>query len=254
MFNGLNPMSYRGPINGEGDLDAAATEGVKIGDTYMVATADTYKGHAAKIGDLFIAAAKPGKTETNGVLAAADIEWTYIPAGDDSQKDTLYNGAATASEHLLNIKDSDGSVVASHKLIADANGKIELASVAVAENGVNAAGLEVTVKHAEITPIVDPKNVTNDANQVVAIEEVTVDSTGHVTGYKTRTYNIEGYALDPTAVAVADKVGTVTGALKSSGGDDAGSVAFGIDCSADDNLKIEADGANLKLSIEWGTF
>jgi hypothetical protein len=42
--------------------------------------------------------------------------------------------------------------------------------------------------------------------------------------------------------------------LKSSGGDDAGSVAFGIDCRADDNLKIEADGANLKLSIEWGTF
>lgn len=255
MFNGLNPMSYKGPINGEGDLNAAATEGVKIGDTYMVATADTYKGHAAKIGDLFIAAAKPGKTETNGVLAAADIEWTYIPAGDDSQKDTLYYGAATASQHLLNIKDSDGSVVASHKLIADAtNGKIELSSKAVAQNGVNAAGLEVTVKHAEITPIVDPKNVSDDANQVVAIEAVTVDSTGHVTSYKTRTYNIEGYALEQTAVAVANNVGTVTGALKSSGGDAAGSVAFGIDCSADDNLKIEANGANLKLSVEWGTF
>jgi hypothetical protein len=133
MFNGLNPMSYRGTINSEGDLNAAATNGVKIGDTYMVATADTYKGYAAKIGDLFIAAAKPEKTETNGVLAAADIEWTYIPAGDDSQTDTIYKGVATASEHLLSIQDSEGSTVASHKLIADnTNSKIELSSVAVA--------------------------------------------------------------------------------------------------------------------------
>lgn len=91
-INAANALTYKGGITTATAWDAVKVKDAKIGDTYVVADSNlalnldldnnsstaTVKCYA---GDLLIATAKSGKSETNGVLAAADIEWVHVQSG-----------------------------------------------------------------------------------------------------------------------------------------------------------------------------
>lgn len=64
-----DPLVPKGTLgNGTGDLPDLPTTGMKIGDTYFVATAGTYNNQPANIGDMFYY--NDGGT------------WSYVPTGD----------------------------------------------------------------------------------------------------------------------------------------------------------------------------
>jgi hypothetical protein len=95
-LNTIDAMHYCGTV-GDGDKDTVAqlpTSNVKAGDTYKIATAGTYAGIDAEVGDLFIATG----TETNGVISSG-LAWTYIPSGDDV--DTKYSISAADNKVVL---------------------------------------------------------------------------------------------------------------------------------------------------------
>jgi hypothetical protein len=89
-------MTYRGTIGTSGTtftmdasfnvLKGGTAAEIHIGDMFLVQGGNlTYAtGKTAGIGDLLIATAKDKKSETNGVLAIGDVEWTYVPSGDDA--------------------------------------------------------------------------------------------------------------------------------------------------------------------------
>ena len=74
-------MVFKGTVGTGGTAGASLpTSGVKIGDTYKVASAGTYASQAAKVGDLFIA-------------TATTPTWAYVPSGDDTDVTSVSAGA-----------------------------------------------------------------------------------------------------------------------------------------------------------------
>lgn len=102
-INAANALTY---ISGIGD--ATTWNGIKakdaaIGHVYVVTTSGLTldlngTNTTCYAGDLLIATAKSGKTETNGVLAGADIAWVHVKAG--------YNSELADN---LSIADADGT-------------------------------------------------------------------------------------------------------------------------------------------------
>ena len=97
LFKKLDGMTYRGTIGTSGGttftmdssfnvLKGGTPAEIHIGDMFLVQGGNlTYAtGKTAGIGDLLIATAKDKKSETKGVLDIRDVEWTYIPSGDDA--------------------------------------------------------------------------------------------------------------------------------------------------------------------------
>ena len=118
LIKKLDGMTYRGTIGTSGTtftMDASfnvlksgtATE-IHIGDMFLVQGGSlTYAtGKTAKTGDILIATAKNGKSETNGVLAIGDVEWTYVPSGDDTYLDTTYTFKASGATDSMTITSS----------------------------------------------------------------------------------------------------------------------------------------------------
>ena len=82
-------MAYKGTLNQSSDLPVKSdtTNKIKVGATYKVATAGTYAGQAAKVGDLFIAQA---------INSSKDITWDYIPAGDETETSVRVSDGTTS--------------------------------------------------------------------------------------------------------------------------------------------------------------
>lgn len=78
----IDAMHYKGTVGSGGTVSDLPTSGVAVGDTYKVATAGTYAGQVAKVGDMFIA-------------TATTPTWSYIPSGDDGNANT-YTAASPA--------------------------------------------------------------------------------------------------------------------------------------------------------------
>ena len=87
----FDSMIYRGTVGIGCTVETLPTENVKNGDTYKVAVAGTYNNIEAKEGDMFIAIV----SESNN-----NIEWTYIPSGDDG---SVY---ITSNSEMLEIERS----------------------------------------------------------------------------------------------------------------------------------------------------
>lgn len=74
-------MVFKGTVGTGGTAGASLpTSGVKVGDTYKVASAGTYASQTAKVGDLFIA-------------TATTPTWAYVPSGDDTDVTSVSAGA-----------------------------------------------------------------------------------------------------------------------------------------------------------------
>lgn len=262
-LNGLDAMTYKGTVGVGGSAGAdLPTEGVKIGDTYLAVSAVVYAtDKAAKKGDLLIATLAEGATEINGVIPTGSVVWSWVPAGDDAQTDTTYTFEVDAANNSVHLKESSGAVEGSFDLDEGESGKILISS----EASTDGKGLTTTIEHAPINAAgkveATPETAVDDATVVTAVTGVTVDSTGHVTGFTTKQHSLMGYELEGAAVVEAsgDDAGhkvTVTDTLKDSSGKDCGTSSFTLASGSTDNLKVRkgAGAGDVVISFEWGSF
>ena len=189
-------MTYRGTIGTSGTtftMDASfnvlkggtATE-IHIGDMFLVQGGSlTYvTGKTAKTGDMLIATAKDGKSETNGVLAIGDVEWTYVPAGDDADIDTTYIFKASGTTDSMTITSSNGGGTVGKIAFTEGDGIV----IESTDNGGTSPNqLSVNIKHGtyDTAKTTDNKPLTNGGTFDV-IDSITYDN-GHITGINTKT-------------------------------------------------------------------
>lgn len=263
LINKLDGMTYRGTIGTSGTtftmnasfnvLKGGTAAEIHIGDMFLVQGGNlTYAtGKTAGIGDLLIATAKDGKSETNGVLAIGDVEWTYVPSGDDQQIDTTYIFKAEGATDSMTITSSNGGGVVGKIAFAEGDGIV----IDSTDNGGNAPNqLSVTIKHDtyDTTPTTDGKSLTNGGTFDV-IDSITYDN-GHITGINTKTIQTLEYKPGPDSATRDDATNSVT--VKHT-------LQAGTSLVSDDNakmvlksdtLKLTASGNTVTADLVWGSF
>lgn len=199
-------MTYRGTIGTSGTtftMDASfnvlkggtPTE-IHIGDMFLVQGGSlTYATEkTAGIGDMLIATAKDGKSETNGVLDIGDVEWTYVPAGDDADIDTTYIFKASSTTDSMTITSSNGGGTVGKIAFTEGNGIV----IESTDNGGDSPNqLSVNIKHDtyNTSKTTDNKSLTNGGTFDV-IDSITYNN-GHVTGINTKTIQTIEYKPGP---------------------------------------------------------
>lgn len=263
LIKKLDGMTYRGTIGTSGTtftmdasynvLKGGTAADIHIGDMFLVQGGKlTYAtGKTAGIGDLLIATAKDGKSETNGVLAIGDVEWTYVPSGDDAQIDTTYIFKAEGATDSMTITSSnDGGVVGK---IAFAKGD-GIVIDSTDNGGKSPTQLSVTIKHDtyETTPTTDGKSLTNGGTFDV-IDSVTYDN-GHITGINTKTIQTLEYKPGPDSATRDDATNTVTVAHTLQAGTNLVSDKNAKMVLKSDTLKLTASGNTVTADLVWGSF
>lgn len=220
LFKKLDGMTYRGTIGTSGTtftMDASfnvlkggtATK-IHIGDMFLVQGGSlTYvTGKTAKTGDMLIATAKDGKSETNGVLAIGDVEWTYVPAGDDADIDTTYIFKASGATDSMTITSSTSNGATVGKIAFTEGDGIVIEST---DNGGSLPNqLSVNIKHGtyDTAKTTDGKSLTNGGTFDV-IDSVTYDN-GHITGINTKTIQTIEYKPGPYFATKDEGANSVT--------------------------------------------
>ena len=171
-LNTIDAMHYCGTVGGSGATVAQLpSEGVKVGDTYKTAVAGSYAGITADAGDLFIATG----IETEGVITSG-LTWTYIPSGDDV--DTKYS-----------ISAANNKVVLKSSVAGDADTSVEFTAGTALE--VSTTDGKIDYKHADVECTPATSTASPAANETfTAIDSITVNGQGHVTGYNTKTVTL----------------------------------------------------------------
>lgn len=263
LINKLDGMTYRGTIGTSGTtftmdasynvLKGGTAADIHIGDMFLVQGSKlTYAtGKTAGIGDLLIATAKDGKSETNGVLAIGDVEWTYVPSGDDAQIDTTYIFKAEGATDSMTITSSNGGGVVGKIAFAEGDGIV----IDSTDNGGKAPNqLSVTIKHDtyDTTPTTDGKSLTNGGTFDV-IDSITYDN-GHITGINTKTIQTLEYKPGPDSATRDDATNTVTVAHTLQAGTSLVSDKNAKMVLKSDTLKLTASGSTVTADLVWGSF
>lgn len=263
LINKLDGMTYRGTIGTSGTtftmnasfnvLKGGTAAEIHIGDMFLVQGGNlTYAtGKTAGIGDLLIATAKDGKSETNGVLAIGDVEWTYVPSGDDQQIDTTYIFKAEGATDSMTITSSNGGGVVGKIAFAEGDGIV----IDSTDNGGNAPNqLSVTIKHDtyDTTPTTDGKSLTNGGAFDV-IDSITYDN-GHITGINTKTIQTLEYRPGPDSATRDDATNTVTVAHTLQAGTSLVSDKNANMVLKSNTLKLTASGNTVTADLVWGSF
>lgn len=263
LIKKLDGMTYRGTIGTSGTtftmdasynvLKGGTAADIHIGDMFLVQGGKlTYAtGKTAGIGDLLIATAKDGKSETNGVLAISDVEWTYIPSGDDAQIDTTYIFKAEGATDSMTITSSNGGRVVGKIAFAEGDG---IVIDSTDNGGKSPTQLSVTIKHDtyETTPTTDGKSLTNGGTFDV-IDSVTYDN-GHITGINTKTIQTLEYKPGPDSATRDDATNTVTVAHTLQAGTNLVSDKNAKMVLKSDTLKLTASGNTVTADLVWGSF
>lgn len=263
LFKKLDGMTYRGTIGTSGTtftMDASfnvlkggtATE-IHIGDMFLVQGGKlTYAtGKQAGIGDMLIATAKDGKSETNGVLAIGDVEWTYVPAGDDADIDTTYIFKASGAADSMTITSSTGGGTVGKIAFTEGDG---IVIESTDNGGTSPTELSVNIKHgtystAETT---DNKSLTNGGTFDV-IDSITYNN-GHISGINTKTIQTVEYKPGPDVATKNADSNSVTVAHNLSAGGNLVSDANAKMVLSSDTLKLTASGNTVTADLVWGSF
>lgn len=263
LIKKLDGMTYRGTIGTSGTtftMDASfnvlkggtATE-IHIGDMFLVQGGKlTYAtGKQAETGDMLIATAKDGKSETNGVLAIGDVEWTFIPSGDDSKTDTTYLFKASGTTDSMTITSSTGGGVVGKIAFTEGNG---IVIESTDNGGTSPTELSVNIKHgtyntAETT---DNKSLTNGGTFDV-IDSITYDN-GHISGINTKTIQTVEYKPGPDSASKDAGANSVTVKHTLSAGGNLVSDDNAKMVLSSDTLKLTASGNTVTADLVWGSF
>ena len=265
LIKKLDGMTYRGTIGTSGTtftMDASfnvlkggtATE-IHTGDMFLVQGGKlTYAtGKQAEPGDMLIATAKDGKSENNGVLAIGDVEWTFIPSGDDSKTDTTYIFKASGAADSMTITSSTGGGVVGKIAFTEGDG---IVIESTDNGGTSPTELSVNIKHNTYNTTKTPgnKSLTNGGTFDV-IDSITYDN-GHITGINTKTIQTLEYKPGPDVVSKDDGANSVTVSHTLQAGtgplvsDDTAKMVL-----KSDTLKLTASGSNtVTADLVWGSF
>lgn len=244
----VNAMTFKGIVPTSG----LPSTNVSIGDTYKVDSNRIINSQSCRVGDMWIATAAQGKDETNGVLAAADIVWVYIPSGDDdlaSQDITV-----TANNDGLIIKkggDNIGTVSAADCLSVDGS----------AGNGIIIKHIALSGKTGNTTTAgstADVAQTAQSSKEFTAITSLTYDKYGHVQSASTQKLTVVDTHNDVTDVAIAAQAvtGSTTDATIGINVKTADTTAGVSDTFTvhSDSLTVGASSGNLTLNLTWGSF
>ena len=263
LFKKLDGMTYRGTIGTSGTtftMDASfnvlkggtPTE-IHIGDMFLVQGGSlTYvTGKTAGTGDMLIATAKDGKSETNGVLAIGDVEWTYVPAGDDADIDTTYIFKASGTTDSMTITSSNGGGTVGKIAFTEGDGIV----IESTDNGGTSPNqLSVNIKHGtyDTAETTDNKSLTNGGTFDV-IDSITYDN-GHISGINTKTIQTVEYKPGPDVATKNADSNSVTVAHNLSAGGNLVSDANAKMVLSSDTLKLTASGNTVTADLVWGSF
>lgn len=265
LIKKLDGMTYRGTIGTSGTtftMDASfnvlkggtATE-IHIGDMFLVQGGSlTYvTGKTAKTGDMLIATAKDGKSETNGVLAIGDVEWTYVPAGDDADIDTTYIFKASGTTDSMTITSSNGGGVVGKIAFTEGNGIV----IESTDNGGDSPNqLSVNIKHGtyDTAETTDNKSLTNGGTFDV-IDSITYNN-GHISGINTKTIQTLEYKPGPDVTSNdAGGANSVTVTHNLLAGTNLVSDKTAKMVLKSNTLKLTAsDGNAVTADLVWGSF
>lgn len=220
LIRELDSMTYRGTVGtGNSTVSALPTTKVKIGDTYKVATGGTYAGTSASIGDLFIAIGKDGAKEgLDGYLATADVAWTYINSGLDT--DTQYKFDATTNK--ITIIDTVNNGHQDIDLKAATGAPLTITGAA-RDGSTNAS---ITIDHTESGVTAKAYGPATDdgpaAGGTFTVPSFTVNKYGHVTAANDRTitlpdvitYKLTQDATNKNKVVLKDNSNTASGSIE----------------------------------------
>lgn len=263
LFKKLDGMTYRGTIGTSGTtftMDASfnvlksgtATE-IHIGDMFLVQGGSlTYvTGKTAKTGDMLIATAKDGKSETNGVLAIGDVEWTYVPAGDDADIDTTYIFKASGTTDSMTITSSNGGGTVGKIAFTEGDG---IVIESTDNGGQSPTELSVNIKHGtyDTAKTTDNKSLTNGGTFDV-IDSITYNN-GHISGINTKTIQTVEYKPGPDVATKNGDSNSVTVAHNLSAGGNLVSDANAKMVLSSDTLKLTASGNTVTADLVWGSF
>lgn len=264
LIKKLDGMTYRGTIGTSGTtftMDASfnvlkggtATD-IHIGDMFLVQGGSlTYiTGKSAKTGDMLIATAKDGKSETNGVLAIGDVEWTYIPAGDDADIDTTYIFKASGTTDSMTITSSNGGGTVGKIAFTEGDGIV----IESTDNGGTSPNqLSVNIKHGtyDTAKTTDNKSLTNGGTFDV-IDSITYNN-GHISGINTKTIQTLEYKPGPDNVSKGENANSVTISHTLQAGTSLVSDKTANMVLKSDTLKLTASAGNtVTADLVWGSF
>ena len=263
LIKKLDGMTYRGTIGTSGTtftmdasfnvLKGGTAAEIHIGDMFLVQGGKlTYAtGKQAETGDMLIATAKDGKSETNGVLAIGDVEWTFIPSGDDSKTDTTYIFKASGAADSMTITSSTGGGVVGKIAFTEGDGIV----IESTDNGGSSpTELSVNIKHNTYNTTKTPgnKSLTNGGTFDV-IDSITYDN-GHITGINTKTIQTLEYKPGPDVATKDAGANSVTIAHNLSAGGNLVSDDNAKMVLKSDTLKLTASGNTVTADLVWGSF
>lgn len=263
LFKKLDGMTYRGTIGTSGTtftmnasfnvLKGGTATDIHIGDMFLVQGGSlTYATEkTAKTGDMLIATAKDGKSETNGVLAIGDVEWTYVPAGDDADIDTTYIFKASGTTDSMTITSSNGGGTVGKIAFTEGDGIV----IESTDNGGTSPNqLSVNIKHGtyDTAKTTDNKPLTNGGTFDV-IDSITYNN-GHISGINTKTIQTLEYKPGPDNVSKDENTNSVTVSHTLQAGTSLVSDKTAKMVLSSDTLKLTASGNTVTADLVWGSF
>lgn len=246
----LNAMTYRGLVTEAGGSSpiskawATVRDGsAEIGDTYLFAEKVTDGSSVYSKGTLAIARG----VETNGIIPAGQVAWDFVESTVNTDTKYELNNQATAAgeKGFVQLVGKLGGTTEAGKKVFFEDGTAIKASVTVDNDG----HAHVSFSHEGITAAKTTGTVTQGAatystsdnkaekvDTITALESITVNAQGHVTGFKTNTITLKD------TNAVINSVGMSVGAA---------SAAKEVILTSSVQLK---DGAGTAMTAKTGTF
>ena len=210
-------MVFKGTVGTGGTAGTSLpTTGVKVGDTYKVASAGTYASQAAKVGDLFIA-------------TATTPTWAYVPSGDDAAVTSITAGTGLTGGTITTTGtialDTSGVTAGTYQgITVDSYGRVTSASDmgyttntgTVTSVGITDGG-GLTISGSPITTsgsitVGHTNSVTAQTTQ--AVYPIKIDANGHISAYGTAVTILKKYSGTITGNA-STKSFTITHSLGS---------------------------------------
>ena len=279
-FRDLDAMVYRGTVGTDGAFTALPTTNVKIGDTYKFVSEDVIGLEEVLPGDIVIARGE--EDATTGYIKTNTLTWDIIPSGNDAEKDTTYwtESIEAGTKLVENVDGNNGNSKGGIQIVNKATGSSDTTYLTVENDSSVAVGTKnainkVIVKHNEQSNLTagqqtvkaEETDISQSAgsNFSFKIPVLTLDKAGHITKVESQEltvldtkfeYDLE-YLKVTTAKSTYDNNGGLTASAtigaslldKFSGNQD--KVNFNITSST---IALNANGDNLIMDIQWGSF
>lgn len=248
-------MVFKGTVSSSATLPDTAAHGEVwvVSEAALIRNAANTYSQQAVVGDFFIAGFKTAdakEDETTGLIAAKDLQWQYIPAGNDDELSTV----VSTDTNKLTISTQLGSAA------AKALGSVIVGNGLSATVGTSGTAKTLTIAHpaAAADAKTGTSGSTSSTRTIQAIKTLTVDDYGHIASYETHTYTVPNEAVSAVANTVGGSDNAVTVTTKvthSSGANKEGSFTIGTSGNSAVKVYRESDSTS-KVSIElcWGSF